>query len=359
MRKRAIAKIIVCSIVGLILTAILLGATSPALARSLTGIPGRIVRFINEDSLVKKAVDTTERAFKRLPVPKLHFIGCAPVITFSENDTSALPSSGTVKSGYTLGNTSYEGQADSVSIDWAAGRIVLFVHDQEDGIYLYEYHGTDEPVFSTELKENEFSQNEQMMHRFSNGALKIEEFPEDTIWPNGKSVVKTLVVMLPKSVIRKVQIDAAAASIDLIGMEVGELNLNCASGKIKVTDSTIKEVDIDCAAATGEFLACTLGSIDLDSAGANLSFELLNTPDKIEIDGMSGSYRIGLPSDASFAVKADSLAGSVSINGFKVEREGERTIVNGGSSKFNFSLMSGSVTIEAAAPSSEEPLSDR
>lgn len=353
MRKRAIAKIIVCSIVGLILTAILLGATSPALARSLTGIPGRIVRFINEDSLVKKAVDTTERAFKRLPVPKLHFIGCAPVITFSENDTSALPSSGTVKSGYTLGNTSYEGQADSVSIDWAAGRIVLFVHDQEDGIYLYEYHGTDEPVFSTELKENEFSQNEQMMHRFSNGALKIEEFPEDIIWPNGKSVVKTLVVMLPKSVIRKVQIDAAAASIDLIGMEVGELNLNCASGKIKVTDSTIKEVDIDCAAATGEFLACTLGSIDLDSAGANLSFELLNTPDKIEIDGMSGSYRIGLPSDASFAVKADSLAGSVSINGFKVEREGERTIVNGGSSKFNFSLMSGSVTIEAAAPSSE------
>ena len=353
MRKRAIAKIIVCSIVGLLLTAILLGATSPVLARHLTGIPGRIVRFINEDSLVKKAVDTTERAFKRLPVPKLHFIGCAPVITFSEKDTPVLSSSGTVKSGYTLGNTSYEGQADSVSIDWAAGRIVLFVHDQEDGIYLYEYHGTDDPAFSTELKENEFSQNEQMMHRFSNGALKIEEFPEDIIWPNGKSVVKTLVVMLPKSVIRKVAIDAAAASIDLIGLEAGELDLNCASGKIKVTDSTIKEVDIDCAAATGEFLACTLGAIDLDSAGANLTFELLNTPDKIEIDGMSGSYRIGLPSDASFSVKADSLAGSVNINGFRTEREGERTIVNGGSSKFNFSLMSGSVTIEADQSSSE------
>lgn len=348
MRKRAIAKIIVCSIIGAILTVVLLAGTAAALSGHLTGLPGRFVQsFQDEGELFWKAVETTEKAFDSLPVPKLHFIGCAPVITFSDNDFSLLPSSGTVKSGYTLGNMAYEGTASSVSIDWAAGRIIIATHDGADGIYLYEYEGTDDAELSTALKEDPIPEREQMMHRFSGGALKIEEFPEGIVWPKGNATIKTLVVLLPKSAVKKLDIDAAAASVDLIGIEAGELDLDCASGKVRVTNSTLKEVDVDCAAATGEFLSCTIESIDVDSAGANLKFELLNTPSKIDIDGMAGSYRIVLPSDASFSVKADSLAGSVNINGFQTGYENGRTIVNGGKNKFDFSLMSGSVTIEA------------
>lgn len=348
MRRRAIGKIIVCSIIGVILTAVLLGGTAAALAgKTGSSAMQQIESFLGNDSIVRKAIEETERAFRRLPVPKLHFFGCAPVISFSDSGSGKTVSE---KDGYQKGNMFYAGKPESLTVEWAAGRILIATHSMSEGVYLYEYNGKTEHSVSAapEIPANEVRESDRMVHRYENGALKIQEYAESVLWPVGETPVKTLVVAVPEGILRKLKIEAAAADLEILDVDALQLDLDCASGKIFASGCEIGEANIDCAAVSGEFKDCLVGSIDLDSAGAMFTFELDKTPSKIDVDGAAGSYKFVLPRDASFSVKADTLAGTVSINGFATKEDGRKTVVNGGDSTFDFDLMSGSVTIEAA-----------
>ena len=352
MRKSAIAKIIVCSILALILTSVL--AVSVAVYRGNGSVQsGKLAEFLGSDSLFRKTLEITENAIERLPQPKLHLFGCAPVITFEENGDSSVSLAGRVPNGYSEGNAVYDGTPDAVEIDWAAGRVVIAVRNDSTGISLYEYAGNLEPQWDALAPESDVPAANRMIHRFQSGTLKVEQFRRGITWPGvHNTYVKTLVVTIPVCELAKLRIDAASVDIELADLSAKQLNLDAASGSVAATGCTFERADIDAAATKGVFTRCTIGRLDLDSATGSMDFDLLNTPERVDIDAASGNYRFTLPADASFSVKVDSLSGSVNINGFTTSYANGKTVVGDGSSLFDIDSMSGSVTIDARTSAS-------
>ena len=187
-----------------------------------------------------------------------------------------------------------------------------------------------------------------MIHRFQGGTLKIEQFRRGMTWVGvHDTYTKTLVVEIPaESELDKLTIDAAAVEITLVELNADSLELDTASGSCEAIRCSFDRIDVDTAATKLNFIECTSKRIDVDCASGSISLGLLNMPDRIDLDLMSGSCQIMLPEDASFQVDMDSLSGNLDINGFSVTEKGKKRIVNGGDCHIDVDMMSGSVTIE-------------
>lgn len=341
MRKRAIAKIIVCSILAVLLTAILLGTI--ACSSRTVSLPSPL-----GFGWLKKSVEITEKTIERLPVPNIRFFGCAPVVTIN----GGLDESDGEQGDYAAGGGTYENAPKSIKIDWAAGRIVVGTHEGSD-VQLYEYSGNREIDLSSLPADGGIAESERMRHKMVGDLLKIEMYKTRIqigffgIHGTQNLKSKTLVVLLPEAGLDRLELDAAAADVELYDLTVKKLDCDTASGKITAENCAFDEVDFDSAATDATFAACAVDRIDLDVASGSAVFDLVNTPSKIDVDAMSTEIRVILPPDAAFEIKTDALASKVSLNGFSSNLINGRTVVNGGGARFDFDMMTGSVTIEA------------
>ncbi|MBR0081362.1 MAG: DUF4097 family beta strand repeat protein [Clostridia bacterium] len=324
MRKRAIAQIVSCSIIAVILTGFLLGALGCSAAGLIDGsLPNKALQ---------KVVDTFEKTVTDLPIPEINLVGI-PVI--SDDDGS-----------YNYGNGSYDETPTTIRIDWAAGRIVILATDEATGVTLSEFLGNVDPMTASA---GEIAESRRMRHRLTDGTLSVDQFKANLTLHSGEpEATKTLLITLPKSALKTIDIDVASAQVYLTDLTADKLDLDTASGALNVTGCAFGQVDIDTASGSGTFNACSIGKLDVDSASAGMAFDLVNTPERIDVDSMSGSFSFALPADASFKVDLDSISGKVTVEGFEnVSVEGNKTVVNGGQYLYDFDMVSGNVAIEA------------
>lgn len=322
MRKRAIGKIIACSIVGVILTGILLAAIG-------VGAAGLIDATLPERS-ARNVVEKLEQSVERLPRLNFLFFGI-PVLDDDPTD------------GYSIGDASYDAAPKKLVVEWATGKVVVIASDAATGVTLTEYAGSVDPL--TALPGG-VEEGDRMRHKLAYGELTVREFTSVTkTW---KSLQKTLLVVLPTAQLDKLTLEIASADVELTDLTVDQLKLDFASGSLTAQNCALNRVDYDVASGSGEFTATTIGSLDVDCASGKLTFDLLNTPNNVDIDLASGNVRFILPADASFTVDADALSGSVKIDGFAIESEHDgKKVIGGGASRFDFDLTSGKITIEA------------
>lgn len=322
MRKRAIGKIIACSIIGVILTGILFTAIGFGAAGLIdASLPG---------VSVQKAVNTIEQSVERLPRVNFSFFGI-PVIS---DDNLA---------GYSVGNGAYETAPSEVEIDWATGKVVIVVSDAATGVTLTEYAGAVDP---TTALPGGIEEQDQMRHKLSNGKLSVREF--GSVAATWNTIKKTLYVVLPQSQLDELSLEIAAAGVELVDLNADKLDIECASGDLTAKNCAFTSVDYDVASGSGEFTGTVIRTLDVDCASGKLTFDLLNTPDSVDVDLASGNVRFVLPADASFTVDSDMLSGSVWIDGFAIESDHNgHKVVNGGLGRFDFDMTSGKITIEA------------
>ncbi len=358
MRKRAIAQIVSCSIIAVILTFILIGCTS-------VGITNSIVRD-TVDAIgdpIKKTVEITENAISHLPTPRIRLFGCAPIVTIENEDITIGSTTGAVPSGYSEGSAVYDAVPTTIDVDWAAGRVYIDVRADVQSVRLYEYAGSVTPDLDATEAPNDVVDPNRMIHRFQNGTLKIEQFRHGLSWVGVHDTYqKTLVVILPETTLDKLNINVAAADTYLNGCKADRLDLDAATGKVNASSCVFDRADIDAAATEVSFTDCTVNRIDLDCASGKMLFDLVNTPEKVDVDSASGSITLRLPADASFTAKVDSLSGLLDIDGSfgSISGSGSATngkhVVNGGASSFEFDMMSGKVTIEARTEAPTETI---
>ncbi len=347
MKRRAIAKIIVCSIIGAVLISVLCAAIGWNKLHESTDTLNNALHEAIDSPVIREGIEITNKTLSGLPVPRIRFFGCAPVITLEDGDLS-FGGKGTVPSGYSEGNGGYETAPDRVEIDWAAGSVFIVAKADASGVSLFEYAGDLDPIPDGASGDYAVPDDNRMIHKLSGGTLKVEQFRRGIRRVGVQETYrKTLVVVLPESALSTLRIDAASVKLNLDSLKIYKLDLDLAAGSLSAADCAIDEVNIDSAAGSGAFTACSIGRLDLDFASGSMDFDLLNTPDKVNVDAATGKFRFTLPADASFAVKADSLSGSVTLEGFDSSAQNGRTVVNGGSSSFEFDLMSSSVVIAA------------
>lgn len=216
----------------------------------------------------------------------------------------------------------------NVEIDWISGDISVQSAD------LDHIQVSESPV-----QESPYA----MVCQRDDHTLKIA-FCEGTLSSIKNFGTKSLTVLVPRDwVCQSLEISAASAKFTGRALTIREVSLDTASGASRFEDCTVGKLDVNTASAD-VFVSGTLQELECDSASANVTAELENTPDKIEMDTASGSILLKLPADAGFTVSMDALRSKFDSD-FPTTRQDNRYLCGSGSCKINMDSMSGKISI--------------
>ncbi|NLI54306.1 MAG: DUF4097 domain-containing protein [Clostridiales bacterium] len=251
------------------------------------------------------------------------------------------------------------GTVEKIKIDWVAGSVTLRAGSGSD-IVFYETSYRD----LTERQKMRYSVS-------SSGVLQIRYCDDlDNIF-NWFSVdanmpAKELTMEVPASLIGKlsqIDIETVSAGIDLAGMYGLKTDLSTVSGGIRCADVICDDLKLSSTSGT---IACENSSgksidlenvsgsirtegkfdqIDVNTVSGSVRLDCANVPEKIEVDGVSGSISIALPEGAGFTAKLDSVSGSISCD-FPGTLGDDKVVVGDGDASYRFNTVSGSLKIE-------------
>lgn len=330
MRKKAIAKIIVCSILAVVLTV----AMVAALMTGALAYGGEVKEWKIGNVYLFNPVRQIVDVLEELP---------SGIVSFGLDSVQLR--------GYAEGDGAYSEVPGKIKIEWAAGRIVIAATENADGVRLTEYYGNVNP-FSADASSEGIPEKDHMRHQLSGKTLYIKQFQSETRLTLGiheNRTAKTLLIELPKTALDSLEIDAALTDVVLTDLTAEEADFDCATGTLTATGCAFRRFDGDFSIVSGTFSDGTIDRLDLDCASGELTFELNEAPEKIDVDAAAGTYRFVLPSDASFEIDQDTLpTAKISTVGFSdITVRNGKTVVNGGRKTYSFDMVAGKVTIEA------------
>ena len=246
-----------------------------------------------------------------------------------------------------------------IKIDWVAGGINLRV-------------GTSDEIVFSESSYRNLTERQKMRYTVSDsGVLQIhycENLDNIFDWFNldANMPAKTLTMEVPAALIGQLNdldIETVSANIDLSGVYGEKTELSSVSGEIRCADVAANELDLDstsgsivCENSTANKLDLenVSGSvrvegeyarIDVESVSGSVNLSLATVPEKLEVDGVSGSITVALPANAAFTARMDSVSGSLNCE-FEGTLGSDLVVVGGGGAEYRFGTVSGSVNIQ-------------
>lgn len=188
---------------------------------------------------------------------------------------------------------------DGIEIEWAAGDITILPKDVEEIT-----------ISESDVKDEKYA----MRWHVDDRKLEIS-FCEERMMSGlgislGADISKDLYIFVPRDWdCRSLEIDAAAATVEISDMTIGELDLDGASGIVRLNNCDVRDLDID--TASGDvFFSGSLDALDFDAASANFTGKFRNTPSRIDMDSMDGNLDITLPEDCGFALSMEGMSKS-------------------------------------------------
>lgn len=234
-----------------------------------------------------------------------------------------------------------------IEIEWAAGSITIEPSDSSTEIL---------------IRESEVAEKYRMECRQSGETLSIRYSKDSIAFPSfGASIpAKDLVITVPAGwICESLEIDAASANVIVCDMTIRKLDYNGASGACQLHRCVVDLLDLDTASGNVTFTGC-LDSLDFDGASADCALVLSNCPSHIDLDGMSGSLDITLPSDCGFTVYTEGLSSDFSSDFATTLRSGAHCYGDG-TCRMEIDALSGKVCVRDggyAAHSSAEDCPD-
>ena len=248
------------------------------------------------------------------------------ISTSSEN--LPVTSDGTVNQGLVLAPLVH-----NLDIEWVSGTITIQPDESTEDITITEYGVSDTKY--------------QMDYNQSGDTLKIQYCKESITFPSfgiNVDVSKDLLITVPADwVCESLDIDAAAANIEVNDLTIREVDFDGASGTCDFANCQVDQMDLDGASGDITFTG-TLNELDFDGASASCYLEVTNVPDRIDIDGMSGDLDLTLPADCGFTVSIDAMSSDFTSD-FPTTVTNGKHVYGNGKCRINFSGMSGDLTI--------------
>lgn len=221
-------------------------------------------------------------------------------------------------------------KVENVQIQWVSGSITVVPGD------------VSEIQFS---ESGSFSEKDSMIWKHANGTLEIQ-FSKPTIIPFESNVTlsKDLVVTFPRDwFCKELDIDSVSAKIQVQDIRAGELELVNVSGNCEFTGCTVTDFSAETVSG-GIHYEGTLRELDFDTVSANCTAVLLENPEYIEMDAVSGDLKLILPENCGFTLKLDSLSGDF-ISDFSTTSSKDRHVYGDGACKIKADSVSGNISI--------------
>lgn len=226
-------------------------------------------------------------------------------------------------------------QINEIDIEWAAGNITIESADV-DTIQFSE-SASEESKHPMVWKQN----NDKLTIRFSETVnfdlsfgLTVNNVPD-----------KNLTILVPVGwECDSLEIDAAAATVDVKNLVIKEVDFDGASGTCNFVNCAVNELDLDTASGDIYFTG-SLDTLDCDAASASVYAVFENAPSRIDMDSMSGDLDITLHQGVGFTVSMDALSSDfVCEFGYSQKKDG--TYSRGdGKCRINLDALSGDLYI--------------
>lgn len=217
-----------------------------------------------------------------------------------------------------------------LEISWAAGSVELRLSDGSE-------IRVSEPAGLAERK--------RLRCYVENGTLRIDFCKPQWMWGNVRG--KPLLVELPEEFVQNLQeisVDLASADLQAQGLQARKLDVDSASGVMRLEDCRLEELSVDMASGDLTYTGQITGTFELDSASGDAELTLEAVPQRIETDTASGDVTVRLPADASFGGTFDSLSGKLRCE-FAMIGSQDSFQCGQGASRFEFDSASGDVDI--------------
>ena len=237
---------------------------------------------------------------------------------------------------YTVGNGDVAPQGiTQLSVDWINGNVAV------------QYYDGDTIAFSEPEQKNS---DHQLRWLLAGNELKIKFCKSGIKWlKNNDFSNKELTIYLPNGFsLNEISIDAVSANVDLKSITANSVDIDTVSGNITVSGN-FTEIDADC--VSGNIIADgTYTNISADTVSGYGDIIAISKPNKMEMDTVSGIYRVTLPADISgFTVDYDTVSGNASVKDFEVKMPEKQKLVYGdGSARIDFDSVSGNIEIKKA-----------
>lgn len=225
-------------------------------------------------------------------------------------------------------------EIQALGISWVSGKITIKAMDTDTITIAEEASGGQRPMVVEK-----------------SGSRLIVECCEDSspVFFNVSGLVdKNLYITVPLDwACEELTIDAASADAMVTALTAHKVEVDTASGAYVFRDCQVDSLDMDTASGGLEFTG-TLNELELDSASAGAKLTLSNQPKAIQMDSASGDLNLTLPEDCGFTVMLDTLSGSCSTEQDTVKRD-DKLIHGNGACKIEVEGLSSSVHIRKAA----------
>ena len=142
------------------------------------------------------------------------------------------------------------------------------------------------------------------------------------------------------------EIEAASATVDVSDLTMGEVSIETASGKSTFENCTVEAVDIGTASGDVRFIG-SLNILDCDAASAKINAVLSNVPRRLDLETMSGDLDLTLPAEAGFTLRLDSVSGDFTSD-FQTSQVNGNHVAGDGACRIDVQALSGDVTIRKA-----------
>lgn len=214
-------------------------------------------------------------------------------------------------------------QIRSVDIDWTSGSIILEVGETQE-------------LVLTETG------SEPMSVKLDGDTLKLQ-YPKNS-GPSLGNHSKDLRILAPKDWdCRKLTVDTVSASLRVQDGTIRDTRFSTTSGTSHFENCTLDKFSVETVSGSVVFSG-TLSDFEMESTSASAELDICNCPDSIELNSISGSMTLNLPSDCGFTVTHDSISGGFHSD-FASTTHGSKQIHGGGECDINFEGVSASLTI--------------
>lgn len=237
---------------------------------------------------------------------------------------------------YNVGGGTVTDEFQSIKVNWTNGKINIEAYDGEDTV-----------ISETEVAEKE----NKLRWRVEDGVLKIQQMAAGMRFGLKKTPKKTLTVKIPSNVaegLKAVTSDSVSAEVTITGISASDkIEIDTVSGGANLKNIKTEKLDIDTVSgsikAAGEFT-----ELESDSVSGDVTVSSATPLKKLDCDSTSGNIRLTIPKNSGFTLKADTVSGDISCGLPTVSESKNRSVCGDGSADFETDTVSGDLIITSA-----------
>ena len=251
---------------------------------------------------------------------------------------------------YTVGANEMPAESfTSISVDWISGNVYVLAYDGDT-------------VKIEEASNDVIEEKYELRWRVKESMLYIKPCQSTNSWNLSNEIpTKDLFLYIPDNLaitMNKISVDTASACISITGITANqidtttasgdtwlekcdaiEMNIENVSGYVNLTETNSEKIDAETVSGNVEIMG-TVEELSADSVSGTVLLSTGEAPQSAEISTVSGEIKFTLPENDGFYIDFDSVSGKVTSEFPLIINNGKQTYGNG-ARNYDFETVSG------------------